>query len=75
MNSTEFFALLFLGFLAAIVFGIFVGIAISEQRKDRERTLKVNSNLEAVRQSAFARLDRAGSSRRSESVLDAEVIE
>lgn len=76
MTSFEFYAFLFVGFLAAIVFGIFMGIAINEQRKDRERAVKLNSNLEAIRDRAFARLDHAGSATASRSdVLEAEVIE
>jgi hypothetical protein len=73
MTNTEFLAFLFLGFLAAIVFGIFFGIWIAERRKQRqvsETGVKVNRNLEAIRDRAFARLDGT-----PKNILDAEVIE
>lgn len=71
MNNTEFLAFLFVGFLSAIVFGIFTGIAIADRRKQRYYLKADNGRLEQVRDRAFARLD----GRRPKDILDAEVID
>lgn len=75
MTNTEFFLLTFLAVLAAIVFGVFVGIAIAERRRQTTAVV-VNEQLEGVRRGAFARLDRTrrAAVRRGD-VLAAEVIE
>lgn len=71
MTNTEFLAFLFVGFLSAIVFGIFLGIAIADIRKQRSAPpVKLSPRLEKFRQGAFARLDG-----RRENILGAEVVE
>lgn len=72
MTNTEFLAFLFVGFLSAIVFGIFLGIAMADKRKQRNvPPVKLSPRLEKFREQAFARTD--GS--RSSDVLEADIIE
>lgn len=71
MTNFELLAFLFVGFLAAIVFGIFLGLAIADRRKQQPHAVKPNPRLERFRESAFARTD----GRRGNNILDADVIE
>jgi hypothetical protein len=79
MTNTEFLAFLFVGFLSAIVFGIFLGIAMADKGRRRELIVAAdNSKLEQVRRRAFERLNRAGSVNaavRQQDILDAEVLD
>ena len=88
MTDFEFAAFLFVGFLAAIVFGIFIGIAMADYFKQRRKQRVVqadNSKLERTRQEAFARMDgrrpksprptHAPGGLRTRDILDAEVLD